>query len=207
MKPGNIHFSRIAAGVLALAVTLLGASSIRAQDGSAGADLPETFTGRIVDAKGAVPRASTAPFTLHVDSYSDDQEVIHLLEVLQQGGQRAVLDAMQDMESKGWFKIGNSLGYQAAVIRSFEVEGVRIIRVITDRPIQFVESLRGLRSRDYPFGAIEIKIGPDGKGQGSLVAALKVSFTEDGNVELTSFGTEPFRILSVSKQKVKKKKE
>ena len=192
--------------VLAMAITGALPSTSQAESEPAETGLPETFTGRLADTGGALPRAGTTFFTLHIDRYSTEEEMLELLALLQEKGQDVVVDAMWDMEEKGWIKIGNTLGYHAAVIRSFENEGYRIIRVFTDRPIQFVESMRGLRSRDYPFGLIELSIGPDGTGEGVLIAAAKAEFTETAGVEFESYGTQPFKILQIQKEKLNTKK-
>jgi hypothetical protein len=189
----------IATTVLGLALLLTLTSPVEAQQG------PERFTGRLADVGSAVPGPNTAHFALQVNAYSSEQEILHLLALLKDKGQDAVIDALWDMEEKGWIKIGNSLGYHVAVIRVFESEGTRIIRVLTDRPIQFVESMRGLRTRDYPFGIIELKIGLDGTGKGTLIAAAKAEFTKDGHVEIESYGTQPFKIIKVKAEKVNKK--
>jgi hypothetical protein len=166
---------------------------------------PERFRGNVVDTKGALPLRTAEFFTLHVDEYSTDQELLKLVALLKEKGQDAVQDALQDMEEKGWIQIGNSLGYHAAVIRTFTTEEGRVIRVFTDRPIMFFESMRGSRSRDYPFGIIELKLDKEGKGQGMLIAAASADFSEEGALEIESFGTEPFRIMNVKAKKVKTK--
>jgi hypothetical protein len=188
-----------------LALLLIPALIAGAQSPETPQQVPERFKGRLADTGSAVPGPATAFFTLQINAYSTEQEIVNLLALLKDKGQDAVIDALWDMEEKGWIKIGNSLGYHAAVIRTFESEGTRIIRVLTDRPIQFVESMRGLRTRDYPFGIIELKIGPDGTGNGTLIAAAKTEFTDDGRVEIESYGTQPFKIMNIKAEKAKKK--
>jgi len=168
---------------------------------------PETFTGRLVDTAGAIPRATSTYITVHADRYTPDAEVKRLAGILAEKGQDALIQAMWDEESAGYVKIGNALGYQVAVIRSIPTEdGGRIIRVVTDRPIQFVEVMRSLRSRDYPFGLIELKLGPDDRGEGVMIAAAKMEFDANGRLNITSYGTKPFRILKVHREDRKEKK-
>jgi hypothetical protein len=164
---------------------------------------PERFDGQVVDTQGAVRGRSIAFFTLHVDRYSTNEEILELVTLLQEKGQDAVQDKLWDMEEKGWIQVGNSLGYHAAVIRSLPTDSGRTIRVFTDRPIQFFESRRGLRSRDYPFGIIELQLDAEGKGEGQLIAAASAGFSKEGRLVIESYGTEPFRILNVKTKKVK----
>jgi hypothetical protein len=60
-----------------------------------------------------------------------------------------------------------------------------------------VEAMKNPRSRDYQFGVVEIVLESDGKGQGNLIAAAKIEF-KDKNLEIESFGLEPFRITNVT---------
>ncbi len=165
---------------------------------------PERFIGHIIDSAGVVPGRTTTFFTLHVDRYSPKEEVERLAGLLKEKGQDAVIDTMQDMKQKGWLRIGGSLGYHVAMIRIFPAPGGgRVIRAVTDRPIQFIESMRGLRSRDYPFGIVELKLDSEGKGEGVLIAAASAEVTKEGALEVKSYGTQPFRILNVHPEEVK----
>ncbi|MBW2278070.1 MAG: hypothetical protein JRF63_11285 [Deltaproteobacteria bacterium] len=198
---------RNALGIIFICGLLLVASlPVAAQEPANEPQLPERFVGHMANLGGPGAGPGAAFFTLHIDQYSTEQEILELLALLKKDGQDAVIEALWDMEEKGWIKVGNSLGYHVAIIRSFESEGGRVIRVLTDRPIQFVESMRGLRSKDYPFGIIEVRIGPDGTGNGVLIAAAKAKFTDKGQVEIESFGTQPIKILNLKQKKIKKKK-
>lgn len=168
--------------------------------------LPEEFVGTIVDAGVAVPRATSARFTIHIDEYTTDEEAMELLQLLADEGPKGLEDAMRDLD-KGWIRVGPSLGYPLSVARSFETENGRVIRVATDRPIQMFEVYRGLRSRDYPFGIVEIQLDAEGEGQGQLIAAAEVGFSPEGSLEIESLGTQPFRLLQVKQQQPKKKKK
>lgn len=165
----------------------------------------ETFTGTIVDAGGSIPGATSAHFTIQIDEYSTDDEVRELLGVLKEQGPEGLEKALFKVE-KGWIRIGTSLGYPLSVTRSLEGDGVRVIRVATDRPIQMFEVWRGLRSLDHPFGFAEIRLDGQGKGEGQLIAAASIEFNEQGALEIESLGVKPFRLLNV-KQKQKKEKK
>ncbi len=64
------------------------------------------------------------------------------------------------------------------------------------------EVMRGLRSENYSLGVIEITINNDGKGEGMLIAAARVDFTEDSGLLIESFAT-PFRLLQVQATKTR----
>jgi hypothetical protein len=188
--------------VRALSLLLIGLSSAA---GVTAESIPEQFTGRIVDAGGAIPGATSAFVTIRINEFTTDEEVAGFVKLLAEEGQDALEDALWDLDI-GWIRIGGSLGYPLSIARSFDVDGERVIRVVTDRPIQMFESMRGLRTKDYPFGIIELRLDENGKGEGRLIAAAQAEMAE-GKLEIESYGTEPFRLISMSTDKVKVKKK
>lgn len=168
------------------------------------ASTPEVFTGFWVDSAGVVPHAGAAHFTLHVDEYAGAEEIQQLHTLLAEKGSRALEKALWKLD-RGWIRIGHSLGYPLSVVRSWETEDGRVIRAITDRPIQFFELRRGLRSADYPFGIIELKLGRDDQGEGTLIAAAQVELTKEGTLEIESYSIQPFKLMQVKKETQKEK--
>jgi hypothetical protein len=156
----------------------------------------ERFNGRVIDAAGAVPGFSATYFTVTIEKYNTDEEVQQFAKALVEKGQDGLLKAIEKHEN-GRVKIGNRLSYPLSVTRVFEKDGKRLIRALTDRPIPMVEAWRNNRSMDYPFGFIQIVLGPDGKGEGTLVAAAKIEI-KDGNLEMESYGREPFRLTNIT---------
>ncbi len=158
----------------------------------------ETFIGRAVDTSGQRLQ-STAHFTLHIDEYATDEEIAQHAAVLAETGSRGLEKVLWKLD-RGWIKVGTSLGHVVGVARSIDTDGGRIIRAVTDRPIQLFEVRRGLRSVDYPFGVIELELDADGKGEGRLIAAAKLEFTEDGTLEIEQLGTRPFKLMKIKPQ-------
>lgn len=177
---------------------LVAASVLLAVAGNASA--AERYVGQIVNLNAPAPGQATDFFTLHIDGYSSDKEIAGLLQALKNKGQSGLQEALWETREKGWFRIGTNLGYHAAVIRATPTpDGGKIIRVFTDRPIQFYELRNSTRSRNYPFGFIEIKVGPDGKGEGRMIAAASARVTEAG-VELENFDVQPLRIQNLRRE-------
>ena len=69
------------------------------------------------------------------------------------------------------------------------------MRFATDRPVAFIEARSFLRTMDYPFGIIELRLDAKGKGSGRLIAAAQVKFDSQGVLQIESYGLEPFRIF------------
>src|ERR1044071_8523812 len=66
-----------------------------------------TFTGTVVIyGSGRNTRTVTAPFTLYIDGQTSPAEAQRLLGVLQERGQRGLLDAMQRSSDLGRLSIG-----------------------------------------------------------------------------------------------------
>jgi hypothetical protein len=183
---------------------LLAVSAVFAAAGDQASTSPERFTGRLIDTGGTAPGRSSTYFTLHIDGYTTDQEAQSLAQLLKSDGQDALLKALWEMEENGWVKIGVNLGYQVVVIRSLPTPEGRVIRVLTDRPIQMAEVMNSLRSKDYPFGVIELKLGPDGTVEAVVIPVSQADFNEEGALEITAFGTRPFRIIKVKPENIKK---
>jgi len=155
----------------------------------------ERFQGTIFDPGGNLPGRSTAPVIFQVDSYSSDAEVAALAKVLAEQGPEALREAMWDLE-KGWIRVAGSVGYPIAVARSIPGPNGRTVRLMIDRPIDFFEAVRNLRTTDYPFSMVEVQLDAEGKGEGQLIAAAAVSLT--GNtVQVESYGPQPFRLMNV----------
>lgn len=164
----------------------------------------EEFRGFIVDTAGAVRGKTADSFVLHVDQYTTVEEAQALANLLLGQGPEAVLKELRKLD-QGWIKVGARLGYPIGLVRTIDSEDGRLIRAVTDRPIQMFELMRNTRSSDHEFGLLEIKLDAEGKGNGQLIAAAKVSITKDGQVEIESMGTRPFSLNSVKLQKKKVK--
>ena len=72
----------------------------------------------------------------------------------------------------------------------------------TDRPIGFWEAVHQPRTIQYPFTLIQMQIGSDGKGKGTLSFATKI-IARDNVVELENFATQPAMLTEIRSQKAK----
>ncbi len=159
---------------------------------------PERFEGRIANA-GTFGNVGSNFFSIQVDEYTSDDEFIEFMEILAAGGPRRLEDAFP-RSRKGRIII-NSLGYDIALVRSTPTESGRVVRVFTVRRLGFDESARQTRSREYPFGMIELDLDHDGRGDGVLVVAARLQLNPDGRLEVEmfreTFGTPAFRLMNV----------
>jgi hypothetical protein len=162
----------------------------------------EEFRGNIINIgsstlSGGSTRGGTDHFRLRVDKYTSDEEMERVTTIFENEGPAAAVRALRQI-SAGSIRIGSRLGYTVGIIRWTDTEdGGAIIRAVTDRPLQFFEVRNNTRSLDHQFGYLEIRIDERGRGEGELIAAAEVELGDEGDVTLTTLGTQPFRLTRV----------
>jgi hypothetical protein len=165
----------------------------------------ETFRGRVVNLGGNLP-SGTGLMWMTVESWSTDQEREALLRGLQARGTDGLVDAMHKMD-KGYVRFNDNLRWKLNHAVSIDTPQGRKIRLVTERPILFVETAGSLRSQDYTVGVIEFTLPPDGKpGEGVLIPAAKVSIneaTKSLEIETPPGNTAPMQLTSVELYKKK----
>jgi hypothetical protein len=77
-------------------------------------------------------------------------------------------------------------------------DGSKRIIFATDRPMNFYELWRRPRSVDYQYLLGEVRLGPDEKGQGTLVPAARVDYNEETKtIEIENYAAQPVRLVDV----------
>jgi hypothetical protein len=191
--------------VSALAVvSFLWVPSVRAQSSSGGPQAtkpnPERFT-----AIAANLTATRGPMTqllkITIDRWSTDAECNQLTEALKANGQQGLLKALQQLPAIGFIRTPNSLGYELRYARLDTLkDGGQRVFVLTDRYVSFVELTNQSRSLDYPFTMIEMRLKPNGEGDGQMSVAT--SITQADNVLIVeNYGVEPIQLTSVRREK------
>ena len=150
-----------------------------------------------------IATVSNAIVYITIDRWSTDAERQGLMTTFFEKGPEKLLDAVQDTKPVGRIRFPNTLGYDLRFARHFPIEegGERYV-IITDRRIGFAEARNQPRTIDYPFTLIEIRVGKDGKGEGKMSVATKISFNKKHNtVELENDPSEPVRLTNVKVEK------
>lgn len=138
-----------------------------------------------------------------IDRWSTEEERKGLLTTFFEKGPDKLLDAVQDTRPVGRIRLPNTLGYDLRFARHMPLEegGERYI-IMTDRRIGFAEARNQPRTIDYPFTLIEIRVGKDGKGEGKMSVATKITYNKKHNtVELENYSSEPVRLTNVKVEK------
>jgi hypothetical protein len=138
---------------------------------------------------------------IDVNRWSTPTERSALLNTLKTKGAEKLLDALQDTKPTGTIKTPDSLAYDLHYAHlTMLPEGGRRIVLATDRPIGFWEATRRPRTIDYPFTVIQMEIGKDGEGKGTLSYATKIIPAGD-TIVLENFATQPVMLTQIRAEK------
>jgi hypothetical protein len=144
-------------------------------------------------------RASTGTLDINIERWSTPEEAARLRDILAEKGEGALLEALQKLPRVGSIQRTGQLGWDIHFAQQIPASnGSRRIVIATDRPMSFWEAANRPRSADYAFTLAEIRLGPDGKGEGKLVPAAKIDYNKETNtLEIENYNTEPVRLTQV----------
>jgi hypothetical protein len=138
---------------------------------------------------------------MHISRWSTDAERERLVETLRTDGSDALLEALADMRSVGTIRTPDSLAYDLRYAHQSKAEdGGRNIVIATDRPISFWEQVNAARTLEYPFTVVQMHIGPDGEGTGTLSYATRIR-AYGKVIELENFSTAPIMLTKITSEK------
>jgi hypothetical protein len=113
---------------------------------------------------------------IYIETFSTQDDRNTLIEAFKRRGQDGLVDALQDMKTKGRVRFASGgVGNDVKYIIELPSENGRKLRLITDRWLLFGELYNSTRSADYSVGAIELNLTPDGKGTGTVLPACKLT--------------------------------
>ena len=188
--------SVVVGGLIALTSMSIGPSLSAAQK------LPERFTAFAVNFDA--PRGQLGQVVqIGVTRWSSDAERDRLMAVLVEKGPDKLLDAVQDLPSAGYIRTPDSLGYDLRFARrTVTDDGTEQITLVTDRFISFWEAANRPNSINYPFTVIELRIGPNGEGEGKASVATRItSDPRHQSIVLENYSAQPVVLQSVKREK------
>jgi len=147
-------------------------------------------------------RTGITPVDIVINRWSTEAERERLFTTLLERGPDKLLDVLRDLPRVGYIRTPNSLGYDLHYAgRTRTPDGAERIVSATDRPIGFWEAVNRPRTIDYPFTLIELHIGPDGKGEGKLSLATKITMDRDHRtIELENYSSQPVMLKDVRRE-------
>ena len=187
--------------VLGVAATLGIGAGTRATAGET-----ETFTATMIQNADMRQRSSrTLPISFHVERWTSDEDGERLKTILKEGGPDALLREFQKGKTRAGYVLSPAFSrepsWRVAMATAVDTPRGRVVRLLTDRPIQFAEAYSQSRSLDYEFAAFEFTLDRKGNGQGIAVPAARLVQDEDGqlSVETLPYTTGPERLIGVRK--------
>jgi hypothetical protein len=161
---------------------------------------PEVYSGVAIGTGGSVG-GKTIQFDFRITQYTTDEEVQNFAQLLKEKGTDALRRALEK-EDKGRISAVGSTGNQIAVARKRQQGSETIITIVTARTMPFVELYNNGRSRDYPFGYLQVKLDATGKGTGQIMAAAKIRFDKKkGQYQIESFGNQYIKATNIRPSK------
>ena len=133
--------------------------------------------------------------------WSTDEERERLLTTLQEFGQDKLLAELEKIRPPvGYMRTPNSIGYDLYYARNNPMpDGSRKVVLATNRRVSFREASNNTRSMQYQFTLIEIHIDKNGKGEGKLVPAAKVSWdAKEKKIEIENYNALPLDLINVT---------
>ena len=179
-------------------VAALGARPLAQEDRDHG----ERFTATAINM--GTPRPTRVDrVEIVVTQWSPQAQRDRLIGVLFERGPEKLLDALQDLPKVGYFKTPESLAYDLRYAQRTPLpdRGERIV-LATDRYVRFWEAARSAWTLDYPFTIIELRFDGDGRGEGKMSIATKVTADRKTNsIELENWGTQPVMLKDVKRER------
>ena len=155
----------------------------------------ESYDAVVVGTGGAIG-GRTVNLNIYIDRYTSDQEVQQYLVLLKEKGQDALRKELEKV-SVGRVAPTASTGTDLSIARVFQTDEGKVIRLVTPRPVGFLEAYRHGRSMDYPFTIMELRLNQEGKGEGSIMGGAQVKFNENGQLDITSYGNQYAKLVNV----------
>jgi hypothetical protein len=152
--------------------------------------------------RGPISGSSAGTVEIAINRWSSDQETESLVGAFRNGGADTLLSALRENPSVGYIRTPDRVGWQLHYAREIPTDdGGRRIFLATDRPIGFWEAVNQTRSLDYPFTLIELRLGPDGRGEGRMSIATRITESPDHKyLQLENYLSEPVRLQEVREQ-------
>jgi hypothetical protein len=136
-----------------------------------------------------------------INRWSTDGERETLLTTLQEFGQDKLLAALEKIRPPvGYMRTPTSIGYDLYYARNHpQADGGRRVVLATNRRVSFREVTNDTRSMQYQFTLIELHLDKNGKGEGKLVPAAKVSWdTKAKKIEIENYNALPVDLVNVT---------
>ena len=146
--------------------------------------------------------SATGLIQIQITRWSTDAERDSLTNTLFEKGSKELLQAVSKMPTVGSIRTPDSVGYPLRYARrTTATENIENVVIITDRELSFYEVRNSTRSVDYPFTVIRMQLNSQGRGQGDILLATRISAeraTKD--IAFENFGVTPLKLQNVRRE-------
>ena len=161
---------------------------------------PEAYSA-IATATGGVAGGEMLPFNFAIDEYTSDTDLMKFAAMLKERGPDALLNALEK-ENKGRIYPDTGTGNDIAIARKRKDGANTVVTIVTARLMPFLERYRSGRSKDYPYGFLQVTLNEAGKGTGSILVAASIKFNKKADhYEIESYGNQYIKVVNVRLQK------
>jgi len=157
-----------------IAAALLAGVAVAGQEPSA---LPWIFAADVE----AVESGSPVRVEITITAWTDDEARATLAEALQASGTRGLLAEMLKLEA-GRLQVLGGPAYVLRIASTWESDRGRHVRIASADPLLLEQGGTSDDPGDYPFGFAELVLPKKGRGEGSLLAAGRVRFDDEGRL-------------------------
>jgi len=150
--------------------------------------------------------ARTSTMDIVIERWSTPQEIKNFQGASIEGGDDALLRALQKTKPRcGFVRTETSIPWDLYLATETPLPGGgRKIVVASDRPVSFWEAANPSSLEDYRFSLVEMRLGPDGKGEGKAIPYAELSYDEDTKTfEVRNYQALPVRLSQVTVVKPK----
>jgi hypothetical protein len=186
MRPNRALF-------VSVLMLLAGVALVQAQSKSQPVETLTAFAASMQSGKSGV-------VNITINRWSTEEERDRLIAALQEGGESELLKQLEAIRPPvGFMRTPNSIGYDLYYARQTPLpDGGRRIVVATNRRIAMGEAFHNTRSMQYQVTVAEIHLDKDGKGDGKLVPAAKVTWDRKNHrVEVENYQALPIDLVNV----------
>jgi len=160
----------------------------------------ENFFAAVVRADA--PDASTSiDIFITIEHWNSPKELIRLYDILMEKGENELFQTIR-MTNAGFIRFDKNLTMPISIASSVTTEKGRLVRLLLEHPVLYVEPMSpsmSPRSRDYEFGYIEFIV--NNKAEGSLISAVKVKLSKEGQFEIEALTKyQPYKLIKVKSQ-------
>jgi hypothetical protein len=142
-------------------------------------------------------RGASTQVQIAISRWSTDEERETLLSAANEGGPAGLRQAMGEQEEHGWFRVRGGKKITLRYARQIVESGQRRVIVVTEQPIPLGDMSKLGETADRAVSILELYIRDTKANDGRVIGAAELSFNDEGQLQITSFVTEPVRLIEL----------